>query len=106
MIHGAFLFRQRGEASAVSTVCCRAGTGVAELKCSIAPTDSRRLANLSRLGWLLFDEPPTALQHWACAVLAVASASARKQYDPGASDTEIKIGPTTLPPQQAKGAAE
>src|ERR1700726_26006 len=30
----------------------------------------------------------------ACAVLAVAPASAQKKYDPGASDTEIKIGQT------------
>ena len=30
----------------------------------------------------------------ACAVLATASASAQKKYDPGASDTEIKIGQT------------
>src|ERR1700690_2326714 len=31
----------------------------------------------------------------ACAVLATGPANAQKKYDPGASDTEIKIGQTT-----------
>jgi branched-chain amino acid transport system substrate-binding protein len=30
----------------------------------------------------------------ACAVLAAAPASAQKKYDPGASDSEIKVGQT------------
>ncbi|MCG2632060.1 hypothetical protein L6654_36175, partial [Bradyrhizobium sp. WYCCWR 13023] len=34
----------------------------------------------------------TALAVLAAAVLATTPASAQKQYDPGASDTEIKIG--------------
>ena len=38
--------------------------------------------------------PALAVLAAACAVLAAAPASAQKQYDPGASDSEIRIGQT------------